>query len=186
MKKALSIALLISIVMITGCLWEETDYEREQRLSGADTEATEPATPAWVENWFYREFGDPATFPDLVDATDRDTVLAVADWVNGFTLEATGADHQYYTTGETVAAGGGDSSSLAWLNFHACRENGIQNVSVELVVWDAGTEEYVCIWRDGGSDYVIDGNALVLADTFLGGIGSLAYGFDEIDYWEYE
>jgi len=186
MKRLLVLIMLVSVVSMAGCkIWATTDYEKEQDPT-EDTDPDEPEAPAWIEDWFHREFGDAADFPDLVEAADRDTVLAVADWVNGLTMEATGAIHQYRTTGETVDAGGGDSSSMALLNFHACRENGIVNVSVELVAWDDGTEEFVCIWRDSDVAWVIDADSLVREGTFLSGIGKLAYGFDVLDYWEYE
>ena len=195
MKRWIVLLMLASVCMLSlsGCrLWAETDYEREQRLNGETSSDgstsgdTEPATPAFVENWFYREVGDPATFPDEVGATDQQTVLNVAGWVDGFTVEPTGSSFQYRTTGDTVAAGGGDSSSLAWLAFWDCRENGIVNVSVERVAWDGGAEEYVCMWTHAGITYVLDGGALVRRDIFLHGAGDLVYGFDEIDYWEYE
>jgi len=186
MKRLLVLLMLVSVVSIAGCeLWATTDYEREHDPT-EDTDTDEPVAPDWIEDWFYREFGDAADFPNLVEASDRDTVLAVAEWVDGFTREATGASYQYRTTGETVDAGGGDSSSMALLNFHACRENGIVDLSVELVEWENGTEEYICIWRESGEEWVIDADNLVREDTFLSGIGELAYGFDELDYWEYE
>jgi hypothetical protein len=183
--------LVGSIFLMCGCsggLWSETDYEREQRLSGeSNPDAPEdPATPAWVEDWFEREEDDPAVFPDLVEATDEDTVLAVAAWVDAFDHDATGASHQYRTTGETVDAGGGDTSSLAWLNYHCCRANAIAAVSVEFVEWDDGTEEYYCAWRDAGLVYMIVGDTLVLHSILVGGIGDLVYGFDDEEYWEYE
>lgn len=189
MQRFAPLVQILVVVMLTGCqLWAETDYERDQRIdgsaSGSDSSATQDA-PVDIQNWFYREFGNAATIPDLTGATESDTVNAVAAWVDGFTMEPTGADHQYRTSGETVDAAGGDSSSMAWLNYIANRENGIINVSVEMVLWDAGAEEYVCIWRNGGSDYVIDGASLVLVDTFLMGVGHLEFGFDDIDYWEY-
>lgn len=185
MKRLLALLIMASIVMLSGCgMWSETDYERDQRLSG-ESDPVDPATPAFVENWFYREFGDAAVFPDLSEATDQETVLSVAAWVDTFDHENPAA-FQYQTTGETVASGGGDTSSLAWLNFHTCLANGIIDVSVELVEWDDGTEEYFCAWRDGGSIYLIAADTLVVADDLLGGIGHLAYGFDDVDYWEYD
>lgn len=189
MKKLIVLFLLGSMVMFTGC-WESTDYE----LSGGnettddevvDDEVADDEKPAFIENWFYREFGDPAEFPDLTESSDLQTVLAVAGWVNDFEHE-TSAAHQYQTTGETVAAEAGDSSSLAWLNFHTCRANGITSVSVELVEWDDDTQEYVCVWDDDGFVYIIDGTSLTPSNTFLSDNGRLAYGFDEIDYWTYE
>ena len=194
MKRWIGLLLLAAVVVLSGCrLWAETDYEREQRFAGESADSgtgsdapIEPDTPAFVENWFSREDGDPATFPDEVGATDQQTVLNVAGWVDGFTLEPTGSSHQYRTTEETVATGGGDSSSLAWLAFHGCRENGIVNVSVEMIDWDDGSEEYVCMWTNAGIIYVLDGDVLVRRDVFLHGAGDLVYGFDDIDYWEYE
>ena len=191
MRTAAGLFILISFFLFVGCgggeLWAETDYEREQRLSGEDSGETDTDSdlPEWVEDWFEREEADPTDFPDLVEATDEDTVLAVAAWVDAFDHEATGASHQYRTTGETVDEDGGDTSSLAWLNYHCCQSNGIVAVSVEFVEWDDGTEEYYCAWRDGGSVYMIVGDTLVLHSVLLGGIGDLIYGFDDEEYWEY-
>lgn len=184
----LLLIMMLSVVTMSGCdFWGETDFEASGGDNATDdgTADEETPTPAFVKSWFYREFGDPADFPDLAESTDRQTVLAVAGWVAGFDSETADA-HQYRTTGETVIADAGDSSSLAWLAFHGCRANGITTVSVELVEWDDGTEAYVCIWLDDDTKYIIDGRFLMHPDYFLSDAGRLAYGFDDIDYWEYE
>ena len=185
MKRLIGLLLLVLTLMLTGC-WEATDYELAQDAADAAScrRRSWPNRPS-SKNWFYREFGDPATFPDLLEATDQDTVLAVAAWVNALDHESP-ATHRYQRRPvKRWTPRAGDTSSLAWLNFHTCRANGITSVSVELVEWDDGTEEYFCAWRDAGSVYLIAADTLVIADDLLGGIGHLAYGFDVIDYWTY-
>ncbi|WP_155321213.1 hypothetical protein [Desulfosarcina ovata] len=141
--------------------------------------------PASVENWFYREFGDQAGFPEFTVDGAMDRMNAVADWVAGidYTPEE---DPIYQTTGETDAAGGGDSSSLAWLCFHAALDAGIDGVSVEVAEWADGTELYVCVWRNAGTTYVIDGGRLVTVASYFDDGGWLVYGFDADEYWTYE
>lgn len=141
-------------------------------------------TPRFVEKWFYREFSDVAEFPVFDGENSREIMNAVIDWVDGYD-ETPSDEHEYQTTGYTVVGGEGDSSSIAWLCFHAGISAGIDGVSVELARWLDGGEKYVCMWRYAGINYVIDSGQMMSVDNYFRDGGWLVYGFDGTEYWTY-